>query len=264
VTVAAISAREDPPGSASSAQAVRLGIRLLLLSDAMFAIALFAAFLVLQRAQPLMFAEGPGFISRRSTLAVLVCICACVVALEIARRSAARIRQVAGFAGILFAIAAIVSQVVSYKTLLDRRTIVGVAADIAHVYVGTMRDSPGGRFEIVGQRAVIEGRNINLHGSLPQGLAWQAGAFEIDPSKITQEITDGPWRNVFFAGYYALTLLILGHALVLAAWAGWGVVSRSKNIASDEGWWGVVMVARFTFIMAVLIHLLIFFPGMSA
>lgn len=233
-----------PPG--------KVAIWLFLASEIMFFIGLLATYVIFRSGHPKIFAEHAGALSKTlagvNTLVLIFSSLTMALAVDAAQKGnrgrvvgclAATIACAFGFMGIKY---------VEYKDKLTHHTV--VAKDSAdgklYVYDGHLAakavdPKTGALTELKlthAHRAVMpEGGPFDIHWMSAKGVQTLAGEggghgahgadYTIKASDISQNITYGPWKNIFYASYFVTTgvhglhviggivalALLLGHAL---------------------------------------------------
>jgi len=249
------------PSAVPASASARLGVGLLLASDAMFFIALIAGFLVLLRGERALFIEMARTVPLPKSIAMIAFVLLATVCISIARGRGRPNRFRFLLFGVICGCVAVALQASIYINLLARQTIVAIeVGKPAAVYTGIPIGHAEDRVALLGQRAELDTRNINLHRPLPEALHWTPGQYEIPTSTISQQISDGPWRNVYFAGYFLLSASLLLHILAATGITAWAVIQVARGDA-NELLNATTACWRYLSVTAIVVHVLLLWPG---
>jgi len=212
-----------PPG--------KVAIWLFLASEVMFFIGLLATYIIFRSGSPKIFAEHAQALNKTlagiNTLVLIFSSLTMALAVDAAQKGL-RGRLIAclsltilcacGFMGIKFA---------EYKNKLTHHTVVTHESGKIFVYDGHLIDRAADGFKVEGFRAEMpnDGGPFDIHWMSAKGVEELAkGAaekeWEIKNATISQDITYGPWKNVFYACYFTTTgvhgLHVLGGIIALS------------------------------------------------
>ncbi|MEA2734564.1 MAG: cytochrome c oxidase subunit [Humisphaera sp.] len=228
-----------PPG--------KVAIWLFLASEIMFFIGLLATYIIFRSGSPKIFADHAAALNKAlagtNTLVLIFSSLTMALAVDAAQKGN-RSRTIicliltlacaGGFMGIKF---------VEYRDKFSHHTIAAREADgILYVYDGHKVSVSDTTFVLQGHKARVEPGPFDIHwmsGGQVEALAKQQGVHadehaghhgathNIPIANISQNITYGPWKNVFYASYFITTgvhglhvvggivalALLLGHAI---------------------------------------------------
>jgi cytochrome c oxidase subunit 3 len=202
-----------PPG--------KVGIWLFLASEVMFFIGILGTYIILRSGQPLIFGNHAAALSKGlaglNTLVLILSSLTMALAVDGAQRGnrgktivclAITLLMAFGFMGI---------KAIEYANKFTHYTVVAKEADgKAYIYDGHAHRE-GDVIKVHGYRAVMSkaaGFNINLVSERDVeraaereagGNAVAAAEYEIPAKSVVQQINYGPWKNIFYASYFALT-----------------------------------------------------------
>jgi cytochrome c oxidase subunit 3 len=216
-----------PPG--------KVAIWLFLASEVMFFIGVLGTYIVLRSGQPELFSRHAAILSKplagTNTIVLILSSVTMYMAVDAAHKGL-RNRLILGLL-ITFLCASTFMGIkyVEYKSKFTHHTIVARESQHGPVYVydGHVieKGANGQPTKLEGFRAEQpQNFNINLisEGDVHH-LSGQSEAKEFDlPATISQDITYGPWKNVFFASYFTTTgvhgVHVLGGMVALAILLG--------------------------------------------
>ncbi len=207
----------------------KVGIWLFLASEVMFFIGVLGTYIVLRSGQPELFARHAAILNKTlggaNTLVLLLSSATMYFAVESAHKGQ-RNRVIGGLLVTLLCAGAFMCvKYVEYRDKFTHHTIVTRESNSGPVYVyeGHVHADESGQRVLHGFRAPVpENFNINLisEGDVHHLSGQQAAEEFTLPATISQDITYGPWKNVFFASYFTTTgvhgIHVLGGMIALA------------------------------------------------
>ena len=222
-----------PPG--------KVAIWLFLASEIMFFIGLLATYIIFRSGSPKIFADHAAGLNKvaagTNTLVLIFSSLTMALAVD-ASQKGLRGRAIACLAITLAcATGFMVIKYIEYTDKFTHHTIVAKEADGLFVYDGHKVSNDGKTFVLDGHRARVEPGPFDIHWmsnaqvaalEKQQGLTPPPGAeatshgakYTIPVNTISQNITYGPWKNVFYASYFITTgvhgLHVVGGMVALA------------------------------------------------
>ncbi|MGH7178089.1 MAG: cytochrome c oxidase subunit 3 [Tepidisphaeraceae bacterium] len=194
-----------PPG--------KIAIWLFLASEIMFFIGLLGTYIVLRSGSPHLFSNHAAALSKplagTNTLVLILSSVTMYIAVDAAHKGARGKALWALFATFLCACGFMGIKTIEYTNKFTHHTIVGADSPNGPfmVYDGHVHEEHGKRV-LHGYRAsLVPDFNIHLISeSNVEELSGQKEAQSFDlPKHISQDITYGPWKNVFYASYFTTT-----------------------------------------------------------
>ena len=219
-----------PPG--------KVAIWLFLASEIMFFIGLLATYVIFRSGSPKIFADHAAALNKlaagTNTLVLIFSSLTMALAVD-ASQKGNRSRAIWCLA-LTFACASafMVIKYIEYKDKFTHHTIVAKTADGLMVYDGHKVSRDQSNFVIEGHRARVEPGPFDIHwmsGRQVEALEHKQGLADpnaghhgakhtIPVNTISQNITYGPWKNVFYASYFITTgvhgLHVVGGMVALA------------------------------------------------
>ena len=258
----------------------KIGIWLFLASEIMFFIGILGTYIILRSGSPRLFAEHATVLSKiaagANTLVLIFSSLTMALAVDAAQKGqrgrvtlmlALTLACAAGFMGIKY---------YEYTDKLGRpgthyeghQTLIATdaATKTAYAYDGHVHGHGEGQVEVTGFRMPLEkDQGFDIHTASEEGIEKMSGAKKAEtwtlPRKsIGTAITYGPWKNVFFACYFALTgihgLHVLGGMIaigILLAQSARGRVLPAQIEYTGLYWHFVDLVWIFLFPLLYLI-----------
>jgi cytochrome c oxidase subunit 3 len=273
-----------PPG--------KVAIWLFLASEVMFFIGLLATYIIFRSGSPKIFAEHAAALSKTlagiNTLVLIFSSLTMALAVDAAQKGALNRLRIMLLATLLCACGFMCIKFVEYRDKLTHHTIVAKSDDGKQllIYDGHKHAETATEIEFEGHKAVVPPGPFDAHwmsakaveklaeGSTGEHAAsGEHGAAAVEKShgahgemhkilksNISQDLTYGPWKNIFYACYFATTgvhgLHVLGGMVALGLLFGHSL--RGKVLAPHTEyiglyWHFVDLVWIFLFPMLYLI-----------
>ena len=232
-----------PPG--------KVAIWLFLASEIMFFIGLLATYIIFRSGSPKIFADHAAALNKvaagTNTLVLIFSSLTMALAVDAAQKGRRTRAILCLLITLLCATAFMGIKYVEYKDKFTHHTVVAKAAAGMYVYDGHKVSRDAQNFVIEGHRAKIEPGPFDIHwmsgGQVAalekqQGHAPAAGdaggghgaKYTIPVANISQNITYGPWKNVFYASYFITTgvhgLHVVGGMVALACLLAHALMGR--------------------------------------
>jgi cytochrome c oxidase subunit 3 len=211
----------------------KIGIWLFLASEIMFFIGILGSYIIYRSGAPTLFAEHAESLSKPlaafNTLVLIFSSLTIALGVDAAQKGDRK--RTATCLGITLACALtfMVVKGIEYTSKFTHVTLVAVektGAKQGYVFDGHWHDNHTGRREFVGYRAPLaadQSLDLNLVSEKAvriQSKQDKPQMFDVTDMNVGTEVNYGPWRNVFFSSYYALTgvhgLHVLGGIVALA------------------------------------------------
>ena len=224
-----------PPG--------KVAIWLFLASEIMFFIGLLATYIIFRSGSPKIFAEHAAALNKplagTNTLVLIFSSLTMALAVDASQKGNRGRTAICLLLTLLCATAFMCIKFIEYRDKFTHHTIVAKEADGLFVYDGHKVSNDGKTFVIEGHRARVEPGPFDIHwmsnagvaalehrqgggggGEAAEGGGHHGAKYEIPIANISQNITYGPWKNVFYASYFVTTgvhgLHVLGGMVALA------------------------------------------------
>jgi cytochrome c oxidase subunit 3 len=237
-----------PPG--------KVAIWLFLASEVMFFIGLLATYIIFRSGSPKIFAEHAGALSKTlagiNTLVLIFSSLTMALAVDAAQKGNVKRLQLMLAATVVCAFGFMGIKYVEYKDKLTHHTIVARDGGKTYVYDGHLKEKTrdpntgamtaitlthahrtelkaGEPFDIhwASAHSVEQGEAAAHSGEHKEGEHSHGADYTLKVGDISQNITYGPWKNIFYACYFATTGvhglhvvggivalgLLLGHAM---------------------------------------------------
>ncbi len=225
-----------PPG--------KVAIWLFLASEIMFFIGLLATYIIFRSGSPKIFADHAAALNKvaagTNTLVLIFSSLTMALAVDAAQKGNRGRTIVCLLITLVCAFGFMGIKYIEYKDKFTHHTIVAKEAGGLFVYDGHKVSRDATNFVIEGHRAKVEPGPFDIHwmsnGQVAALEKQQGGAahgdaagghgakFTIPINNISQNITYGPWKNVFYASYFLTTgvhgLHVLGGMVALALLIG--------------------------------------------
>ena len=216
----------------------KIAIWLFLASEVMFFIGVLGTYIVLRSGSPDLFSRHAAILSKLlggvNTIVLLLSSATMYAAVD-AAHAGKRNRTIACLLiTFLCACAFMGIKAKEYTDKFVHHTIVARASQSEPVFVydGHVHTNEAGKRVLEGYRMELPSNDFNIHlvaeGDVHHMAAEQAGKEPADlkpqeydiPEHVVQDITYGPWKNVFYASYFATTgvhgLHVLGGMVAIA------------------------------------------------
>ena len=210
-----------PPG--------KIAIWLFLASEIMFFIGVLGSYIVLRSGQPHLFSMHAAILNKAlggiNTLVLLGSSVTMYIAVESAQKQDRQKTIMFLSATILCAFAFMCIKYVEYSDKFHHHTIVAFEGGQAYVYDGHAIEKEGNVVKKIEGFKSKTPAEFNINLTAPENVhQWQAEEekkelkdvkpeeFEIKGT-ISQDITYGPWKNIFFASYFTTTIVHAGHVI---------------------------------------------------
>ncbi len=209
----------------------KIGIWLFLASEIMFFIGILGSYIVLRSGSPQVFEAHAASLSKPlaalNTLVLIFSSLTMALAVDASQRGDRR--RTSAFLAVTLACAFgfLVIKSIEYRSKLHHSTVVAVettGAKAAYVYDGHWHEHDGKR-EFVGYRMPAPAKGFDLHRVSEAQVRRASGTsepetFDLSAATINSEENYGPWRNIFYSCYFALTgvhgLHVVGGILAIA------------------------------------------------
>ena len=233
-----------PPG--------KVAIWLFLASEIMFFIGLLATYIIFRSGSPKIFADHAAALNKvaagTNTLVLIFSSLTMALAVDAAQKGNRSRTIICLLITLACALGFLGIKYIEYKDKFTHHTIVAKEADGLFVYDGHKVSRDATNFVIEGHRARVEPGPFDIHwmsngqvatlekaqGGGAAAHGGEAGAeaghgshgakHTIPIANISQDITYGPWKNVFFASYFITTgvhgLHVIGGVVALALLLG--------------------------------------------
>ena len=227
-----------PPG--------KVAIWLFLASEIMFFIGLLATYIIFRSGSPKIFAEHAAALNKvaagTNTLVLIFSSLTMALAVDAAQKGNRGRTLICLLLTFLCATGFMCIKYIEYHDKFTHHTIVAKEADGTFVYDGHEVSNDGTTFVLEGHKARVEPGPFDIHWMSNAGVAalehQQGGGgaehaeggghhgakYSIPIANISQNITYGPWKNVFYASYFVTTgvhgLHVLGGMVALACLLG--------------------------------------------
>jgi cytochrome c oxidase subunit III len=196
-----------PPG--------KIAIWLFLASEVMFFIGLLGTYIILRSAQPKLFADHSHVLSQTlaglNTLVLIFSSLTMALAVDAAHKGLRK--KTALFLSITFLCACgfMVVKAIEYADKYHHYTVVASESSAIYAYDGHKVGETADAIRIHGYRMEVTTPAFDAHLISEYEMKQMAGKdakmeyWDIPRSAITQKMWYGPWKNNFFAAYFALT-----------------------------------------------------------
>jgi cytochrome c oxidase subunit 3 len=244
-----------PPG--------KIAIWLFLASEVMFFIGLLATYIIFRSGNSKIFAEHAGALSKTlagiNTLVLIFSSLTMALAVDAAQKGAITRLRIMLLLTFLCACGFMSIKFKEYNDKLTHHTIVARSDDGKQllIYDGHKESETADEIVFAGHKAVVEPGPFDAHWMSAKGvemLAEKQGGehapeashgehptHHIKKATISQDITYGPWKNIFYACYFVTTgvhgLHVLGGMVALALLFGHAV--RGKVLAPHTEYVGL-------------------------
>ncbi|MBC8108438.1 MAG: heme-copper oxidase subunit III [Anaerolineae bacterium] len=201
----------------------KIAIWLFLASEIMFFIGVLGTYIVLRSGSPDLFSRHAAILSKvlagTNTIVLILSSVTMYIAVDAAHKGDRKKVLIGLLVTFLCACAFMGIKTVEYTDKFGHATIVARTSqgEPLQVFDGHVHKHADGKRTLTGYKAAVPANfNINLisEGDVHALAAKEAGVEKIDdvkptehniPEKISQEITYGPWKNVFYACYFTAT-----------------------------------------------------------
>lgn len=214
-------AERSRPGHVEATPPGKIGTWLFLASEIMFFIGVLGSYIVLRSGSPQLFSKHAEALSKTlagiNTLVLIFSSVTMYIAVESAQQRR-RGRTVAALAAtILCGLGFLGIKYVEYSAKLTHHTIVGRESPDGPLYVYDGHVDQRQK-TIIGFRADTAAiRGFNIHLAAEQDVRSASGQTEprqfTIPTLLVQEVSYGPWKNIFYACYFATTGVHAAHVL---------------------------------------------------
>jgi cytochrome c oxidase subunit 3 len=239
-----------PPG--------KVAIWLFLASEIMFFIGLLATYIIFRSGAPKIFSEHAQALSKPlaglNTLVLIFSSLTMALAVDASQKGNKQRTIVCLLITFLCACGFMVIKGVEYTAKFTHHTVVAREGKTLYVYDGHIHGRTADGMSINGYRMTMPADgpfNINWMseegvkevGKMQKEIATDAKetVYEIKNSDISQDITYGPWKNVFYASYFTLTgvhgLHVVGGMVALAILLGHAI--RGKLLPAHTEYVGL-------------------------
>jgi len=222
----------------------KVAIWLFLASEIMFFIGLLATYIIFRSGSPKIFAEHAGALNKAlagtNTLVLIFSSLTMALAVDAAQKGLVNRVRICLALTLACACGFMCIKYIEYSDKLHHHTVVTREADgKTYVYDGhKVAGSTASVLKLKGVKAVVEPGPFDIHWmsahQVEELAVEQAGGKKIEETilaipvnKISQDITYGPWKNIFYACYFTTTgvhglhvlggivalVLLLGHAM---------------------------------------------------
>lgn len=201
-----------PPG--------KIAIWLFLASEIMFFIGILGTYIILRSGATDLFAKHAEILSKPlagvNTIVLIFSSLTMALAVDAAQKGNRRKLIVCLGLTLLCALGFMGIKAIEYEAKFVHHTIVAKDATdgITYAYDGHAHHGEHGTVELTGWRMPLDGRagfNIHLVSEHDVKTSAQAAGqsdektYSIPETNIAQDITYGPWKNIFYSCYFALT-----------------------------------------------------------
>jgi cytochrome c oxidase subunit III len=196
----------------------KVGIWLFLASEIMFFIGILGSYIIYRSGAPTLFAEHGESLSKSlaafNTLVLIFSSLTVALAVDAVQKGNRKRTLVCLLITLACAVTFMVVKAVEYSAKFTHYTLVAVeksGAKQAYVFDGHWHDGKDGKREFVGYRAPVgadQGLDLNLVSEKRVRLESKQDkpqAFDLTDFNVGTAVNYGPWRNIFFSSYYALT-----------------------------------------------------------
>jgi len=201
----------------------KIGIWLFLASEIMFFIGILGSYIILRSGAPELFASHAAVLSKIAaginTIVLIFSSLTMALAVDAAQKGnrgrlviclAITLLCAIGFMGIKY-IEYTEKLGSPFGHSLGHHTLVATDPQTkqAFAYDGHVHEESDGRWKVHGVRVPMPERGFDLHlaseHSMKLAAGHEEGEWTLDRKSIGSTITYGPWKNIFFSCYYALT-----------------------------------------------------------
>jgi cytochrome c oxidase subunit 3 len=226
----------------------KIAIWLFLASEVMFFIGVLGTYIVLRSGSPDLFSRHAALLSKwlggANTIILLLSSATMYAAVDAAHAGKRNRTIVCLLITFLCACAFMGIKAKEYTDKFVHHTIVARASqsEPLYVYDGHVHTNEAGKRVLEGYRMAMPNNDFNIHliaeGDVHHLAAEQAGRAPADlapaeydiPEHVAQDITYGPWKNVFYASYFATTgvhgLHVLGGMVAIGILLAFGIKGR--------------------------------------
>jgi cytochrome c oxidase subunit 3 len=196
-----------PPG--------KVAVWLFLASEIMFFIGILGSYVILRSGAPRLFESHAQVLSKPlaglNTLVLIFSSLTMALSVEAAQRGD-RQRLIKCLAVTLAcAFGFMVIKAIEYADKANHHTLVYNDPDTKQAFAldGHVHAGQGGLLEFEGYRMPLPDRGFDIHLASEHDIKAAAGGkketLKLDPKHVGADVVYGPWKNIFFSCYYALT-----------------------------------------------------------
>ena len=196
-----------PPG--------KIAIWLFLASEVMFFIGLLGTYIILRSAQPKLFADHAHILSKPlaglNTLVLIFSSLTMALAVDAAHKGLRNKTVACLFITFLCACGFMVVKAIEYADKYHHYTVIAPQGTTVYAYDGHKVSEDKDQIVIHGYRMEAKSAAFDIHLVSEHEMKLAAGKdakmeeWTIDKKTISQKLWYGPWKNNFFATYFALT-----------------------------------------------------------
>jgi cytochrome c oxidase subunit III len=235
----------------------KIGIWLFLASEIMFFIGILGSYIILRSGSPHLFAEHAAVLSKIAaginTLVLIFSSLTMALAVEAAQKGDRGRLTVCLLLTLLCAAAFMGIKYYEYTDKLGRpfthmeghQTLVYNEGKNAFAYDGHVHAHGEDQIEVTGVRAPLPESGFDIHNASEHGLERSPGAekgtWTLYRKNVGSAVTYGPWKNIFFSCYFALTGIHGLHVVggIIAIGILWAQSLRGKVYAAQTEYTGL-------------------------